>query len=89
MFMGRLFGAALLIGAGTLAVGAVVAAPHILRAARPVARQGLKHGMELYARVRAAAAEFADDVEDLVAEVQAERTSRQSEPEAVKTPEPA
>lgn len=58
-----------------LGVGAIVLAanaPRLLRAARPVLRKGLKRGLEAYAAVRGAAAEFAEDVEDLVAEVQAE-----------------
>jgi hypothetical protein len=65
--------------AGTVVVGlgvgvAVLVAngPRILRAARPIVRQGLKRGLEVYALVRGAAAELADDVEDLIAEVQAE-----------------
>lgn len=73
---GRVLGTALLIGAGALAVGAVVAAPKILRASRPAVREALRHGLALYDKARAAAAEFADDVEDLVAEVQAEAPGR-------------
>ncbi|MGD9980563.1 MAG: DUF5132 domain-containing protein [Hyphomonadaceae bacterium] len=71
---GRALGTALFIGAGVLAVGAVVAAPRILRASRPHVREALRRGFEFYDRARSAAAEFAEDVEDLVAEVRAEAT---------------
>jgi hypothetical protein len=74
MFVSRLLGTVVLVGAGALAVGLVVAAPTILRAGRPAIRQGLKRGMELYSRARTAASEFVEDVEDLVAEVQSELT---------------
>ena len=70
--LGRIVGTALVIGVGVVAVGAVIAGPRLLRAGRPFAREGLKRGMALYAQVRGAAAEFAEDVEDLVAEVRAE-----------------
>lgn len=70
----RILGAVLLIGAGVVAVGAVIAAPRVLRVARPLVRDGLKRGMEFYERVRGAAAEFSEDVDDLVAEVKAEVT---------------
>lgn len=69
---GRIAGAMVLIGGGALAVAAVVAAPRILRATRPFARDALRRGLALYDRLRAATAELADDVEDLVAEVRAE-----------------
>jgi Protein of unknown function (DUF5132) len=72
MFGSRVFGAVLIAAAGVAAVTAVLAAPSLMRAARPFARQVLKRGMEGYARVRGAAAELVEDVEDLVAEVQAE-----------------
>ncbi len=78
--MSRLLTLAVLVGAGALAVGAVVAAPGLLRAARPTVREGLKRGMEAYGRVRAAASEFIEDVEDLVAEVQAELTPAHAPP---------
>jgi len=68
----RVAGAVLVIGVGAAVVAAAVAAPHILRTARPLAREGLKRGMQIYARARAAAAELAEDVEDLVAEVRVE-----------------
>jgi len=71
----RILGAVLLVGAGVVAVGAVIAAPRILRVARPLVRDGLKRGMEIYERVRGAAAEFSEDVEDLVAEVKSEITT--------------
>lgn len=70
--LGRIVGTAVLVGAGIAAVAVVVAGPRLLRVARPTLREGLKRGMELYAQARGAAAEFAEDVEDLVAEVQAE-----------------
>ncbi len=74
MIGSRILGAALLIGGGAAVIGLAVAAPKILRAARPFVRESLKRGMGAYARARAAAAEFTEDVEDLVAEVQAELT---------------
>lgn len=73
---GRVLGTALLIGGGALAVGAIVAAPRILRASRPVVREAIRRGLDLYDKARSAAAEFIDDVEDLVAEVRAEAPSR-------------
>jgi hypothetical protein len=72
---GRIVGTTLLVGAGALTIATIVAAPTILRASRPIAREALRRGLDLYGRVRAAAAEFADDVEDLVAEVRAETTA--------------
>ena len=59
-----------------MAIGAVVVAPRLLRASRPVVREALRRGLELYDKARGAAAEFADDVEDLVAEVRAEAPGR-------------
>jgi hypothetical protein len=74
----RVLGTALLIGGGVLAVATIVAAPRLLRAARPLVREGLKRGIDIYARARAGAAEFVEDVSDLVAEVQAELTSERA-----------
>lgn len=68
----RLLGTVLLLGAGALAVTAVVAGGPLLRAARPALRQGLKQGLQAYARLRAGAAELVEDVEDLFAEVRSE-----------------
>jgi hypothetical protein len=82
---GRVLGTALLIGGGALAIGAIVAAPKILRASRPVVREALRRGLELYDKARGAAAEFADDVEDLVAEVRAEAPRRGPTAEAADT----
>jgi hypothetical protein len=79
---GRVLGTALLIGGGALAVAAVVAAPKILRASRPVVREALRRSIALYDKARAAAAEFADDVEDLVAEVRAKTPERETTSEA-------
>ena len=73
---GRVLGTALLVGGAALAIGAIVAAPKILRASRPAVREALRRGLELYDKARAAAAEFADDVEDLVAEVRTEGPGR-------------
>lgn len=72
---GRLVGTALLFGVGALAVAALVAAPRILRTTRPFVREGLRRGFGLYEQARAAAAEFAEDVEDLVAEVRADHAA--------------
>lgn len=68
----RLLGGAFVLGMGVGALALAANAPKLLRAARPVLRKGLKQGLEAYAAVRGAAAELAEDVEDLVAEVQAE-----------------
>lgn len=78
MVLGRVFGTALVIGAGVLAVTAIVAAPTILRTARPWVREGLKRGMSFYEEARAAAAEFAEDVEDLVAEVKSDLSTERA-----------
>ena len=83
---GRALGAVLLIGGATLAVGAVIAAPKILRASRPHVREALRRSLKLYDKARGAAAEFADDVEDLVAEVRAEAPGRQPTGEAPEKP---
>ena len=72
---GRILGGAMLAGAAVLALGAVVAAPRLLKAARPALREGLKRGMRFYEAAREGAAAFAEDVEDLVAEVRAEMTA--------------
>lgn len=66
---GRILGAVFVLGAAALTVAAVVAAPRVLKTARPLVREGLRRGMRLYEDARASAAEFAEDVEDLVAEV--------------------
>ncbi|WP_395647888.1 DUF5132 domain-containing protein [Terricaulis sp.] len=79
-FLGRVVGAALVLAGAAAAVAAVVAAPKVLRAARPLARATLKYGMDLYERTRTASAEFADDVEDLVAEVRADLTKSPGAP---------
>lgn len=68
----RFLGGVVVVGVGVGAIVLAANAPRLLRAARPVLRQGLKRGLEAYAAVRGAAAELAEDVEDLVAEVQAE-----------------
>jgi hypothetical protein len=83
----RLLGTALLLGAGALAVTAVLAGPPLLRAGRPLLRQGLKRGLEVYTRLRASAAEMIEDVEDLVAEVRgelADASQRDDEADAAK-----
>lgn len=69
---GRILGTVMIVGAGALALTAILAAPRVLAAARPTAREALRRGLNLYERARHAAAEFAEDVEDLVAEVQAD-----------------
>lgn len=68
----RLLGSVVVLGLGVGALALAANAPKLLRAARPVLRKGLKHGLEAYTAVRGAAAEFAEDIEDLVAEVQTE-----------------
>lgn len=73
---GRVLGAVLLVGAGALAIAAVAAAPHLLRTARPLVREGLKRGLKFYEGARASAAELAEDIEDLVAEVKADLTAK-------------
>jgi hypothetical protein len=71
-FARSVLGTLLVVGAGALAIGVIIAAPKLLRAARPTAREALRRGLGLYERVRNAAAEVAEDVEDMVAEVQAD-----------------
>jgi hypothetical protein len=68
----RLLGGVVLVGVGLGALALVVNAPKVLRASRPLLRRGLKQGLGAYATLRSAAAEFAEDVEDLIAEAQAE-----------------
>jgi hypothetical protein len=71
----RILGAMAVVGAGVLAVAAIVAAPHVLRVARPLLREGLKHGAEALERARGVAAEVAEDVEDFVADLRARRSA--------------
>lgn len=68
----RLLGGVVLVGVGIGALALVANAPKVLRASRPLLRRGLKQGLGAYAALRSAAADFAEDVEDLIAEVQAE-----------------
>jgi hypothetical protein len=68
----RVLGAVVVIGAAGALIAAATLAPRVLRSARPMLRRGLKRGLGAYAALRAAAAEFTEDVEDLVAEVQSE-----------------
>jgi hypothetical protein len=75
MMMGiasRLLIAGLVVAGGALVVAGVIAAPKALQSARPRLRTLMKSGLQVYAKTRSAAAEFADDVEDLFAEVTAE-----------------
>ncbi len=74
----RMLGTVALVGVGVLTVGAVLAAPALLRTARPIIRAGLRRGIEYYARARAAASEFAEDIDDLIAEVRSEIAAEQS-----------
>ena len=61
-----------MLGLGVGAIALAANAPRLLRAARPALRKGLKQGLQAYAAARGAAAELVEDVEDLIAEVQAE-----------------
>ncbi len=81
----RMLGTVVLVGLGVLTVGAVVAAPALLRTTRPIIREGLRRGIGYYARARAAASEFAEDIDDLIAEVRSELAAEQS-PEAPAAP---
>jgi hypothetical protein len=74
-FGSRLLAIGLLAAGGALIVAGVIAAPKALRAARPTLRGVMKSTMRVYARVRSAAAEFSEDMEDLFAEVKAELAS--------------
>lgn len=87
MVLGRLVGAVLLVGAGAVAVTAVIAAPHLLKAARPLVREGLRRSISIYDRARSAAAEFVEDVEDLVAEVRADVADPARGPRPAPTPD--
>ena len=77
-FGGRMFGTMLVVGVGVLTVAAIVAAPTILRRARPLVREGMLRGMEFYGKARAAATELTEDFEDLIAEVRSEIVAKQS-----------
>lgn len=68
---GRILGTVVIVGAGALAVTAVLTAPRLLVMARPTAREALRRSLKLYERARHAAAELVEDMEDLAAEVQA------------------
>jgi hypothetical protein len=85
----RLLIAGLVIAGGALVVAA---APRALRSGRPALRAAMKRAFQVYARTRSAAAAFADDVEELFAEVSAELASA-PEPKASseqrKTPDQA
>jgi hypothetical protein len=72
-----------LIGVG-VAVGATVAVfgPPLLKAARPLIRQGLKAGMIGYERGREALVHLTETVEDAYAEAVAELTAEAFEEEA-------
>lgn len=83
---GRILGTVLLIGAGVAVVAGIAAAPVVLRRARPLVREGLKRGMRFYADARSAAAEFVEDVEDLVAEVKNDLTAEGEAPVAAAAP---
>lgn len=72
----RALGATFLVGVGVATVAVVIAAPRLLKAGRPLVREGLRRGMSLYERARSAAAEVTDDFEDLVAEVQSELAAK-------------
>lgn len=74
----RLLGTVALVVGGALVVTAIIAAPAVLRAGRPIARETLRRGLRLYDRARTATAEFVEDVEDLVAEVQSELSHESS-----------
>lgn len=71
-FGGRVLGTTFIVAGGALAIAAVLGGPRLLRAARPALRDGLRQGVRLYDRIRRAAAELADDVEDLLAEVKSD-----------------
>jgi hypothetical protein len=82
MVLGRLGGVVLVVGAGALAVTAIVVAPAIFKSARPLVREGLRRGMSIYDRARTSATQLAEDIEDLVAEVRAESGDRGRKAEA-------
>lgn len=81
-FATRIVGGLLLVGIGVGVVVVAANAPTLLRTARPVLRSGLKRGLAAYQSLRGAAADFAEDVEDLIAEVQAELKDVRPTPEA-------
>lgn len=81
-FAGRVLGTVLLVGVGVATVAAIVAAPTILRRARPFVREGLMRSMKLYEQARSAVTEFAEDAEDLVAEVKNDLSSKSATPSA-------
>ena len=80
----RLLITGLVVAGGALVVAGVITAPKALQAARPRLRAVMKSALQVYAKTRSAAAEFAEDVEDLFTEVKAELASV-SEPEAPQT----
>jgi len=86
---GRVLGGIMFLGAAALAVAVVIAAPRMLKTARPFVREGLKRGMKLYEKARASAAGFVEDVEDLVAEVKADVTAKTPESPTAVSDEPS
>jgi hypothetical protein len=67
----RIFGTMALVGIGLVAV-ALVSSPSLRRAVRPAVREAIRRGIGLYDKARHAVSEFAEDLEDLVAEVRAD-----------------
>lgn len=88
MIGSRIFGTVVLVGGGMAVVAAILAAPKLLRVTRPMVREALKRGMESYARARTATSEFVEDVEDLIAEVQAELTHERPSAGSAAAPTP-
>lgn len=63
-------------------VGAAVLGPYAWRTGRPAAKAAMRAGIEGYVVARGAAARFAEDVEDLAAEVRHEMQAEAETAEA-------
>ena len=86
MMLGRgvLLGAALAAGALMLVPGVAAA---VGRAGRPIVRTAIKSGSAAYAEARRAGAEVYEHVEDIVAEVRAEKDEATGDGETAADPE--
>ena len=63
------------VGTGLLAVGAIMAAPALVRDVRPLTKQAIKGGLIVYDKTRGFAAEAGEQWSDLVAEARHELTT--------------
>ena len=75
------------VAAVAIGVGALVLAPVLLPAFRPIAKAAIKAGVVAYDQARTAAAEMGESIEDLVAEARSELAAGPEAP-ARRSPSP-